>query len=227
MFKFLKSNDKRQFQKISYSQSGEDLIVQYIFDAIGIEKPSYLDIGAYHPYRFSNTALFYEKGSRGVNVEPDPVLFKKFPDDRPEDVNLNIGVGLERGEADFFIMSSPTLNTFSRQEAERYQRETQYKLKEVKKLKVDTYQNLVETYFKNAPDFLSLDVEGWDEVLIKNIDYSRSAPVVICVETITFSEKGKGVKQKGIIDFLQQAGYLYYADTNINSIFVLKTKWER
>ena len=46
----------------SFSQCGEDLIVNYIFNLRGISLPSYLDIGANHPYFISNTALFHKKG---------------------------------------------------------------------------------------------------------------------------------------------------------------------
>jgi len=62
----------------SYSQCGEDLIVNYVFGALNIKKPSYIDVGAYHPQHLSNTALLYERGSRGVNIEPDPKLFRYF-----------------------------------------------------------------------------------------------------------------------------------------------------
>lgn len=78
--------NNNQFIKKSYSQSGEDLIIKYIFDALGIEKPSYIDVGAYHPYCLSNTSLFYELGSKGINIEPDPMLFKNFP--KPGEMTL-------------------------------------------------------------------------------------------------------------------------------------------
>ena len=59
----------------SYSQSGEDLIIRFIFESLKILKPNYLDIGAFKPFELSNTALFYENGCTGVLVEPNPDLF--------------------------------------------------------------------------------------------------------------------------------------------------------
>lgn len=228
MLGFLIKKRQRAFQKKSYSQCGEDLIVKYIFDALQIEKPTYFDVGAHHPFRLSNTMLFYESGSRGVNIEPDPDLFRPFPGARPRDINLNIGMGLEKGVLNFYTMTAPTLNTFSKEEAERCEKETSYRIKDVIKIEVDTYSNLIKKHLSgNPPDFLSMDVEGMDEELIKGIDYNLSAPKVICVETITFSEHGRGIKQISIIKFLENMGYLYYADTNINSIFVKKSIWER
>jgi hypothetical protein len=60
---------------------------------------------------------------------------------------------------------------------------------------------------------------------LKTIDFDKNAPTVICVETITFSEKRQGIKLNSIINLLLEKGYLMYADTNINSIFVKKKVW--
>src|ERR1700722_12304583 len=116
------------FKKTSYAQSGEDLIVDFIFNHIGISNPSYLDIGAHHPFYLSNTAHFYEKGCKGINIEPDPELFKLFTHYRKDDLNLNIGIGAGKGNADFYIISTPTLNTFSKHEAEHYINEGDYRI---------------------------------------------------------------------------------------------------
>lgn len=107
------SSDEKKYEKKSFSQSGEDLIVKFIIDNLGINKPTYIDIGAHHPYFISNTALFYKNGCRGINIEPDPPLFKVFLKYRKEDVNLNIGISDCNSESDFYIISASTLNTFS------------------------------------------------------------------------------------------------------------------
>ena len=59
--RLLDSNDDK-YKKISFSQCGEDLIVKFIFDCLGINSPTYIDIGAHHPHYISNTALFYKNG---------------------------------------------------------------------------------------------------------------------------------------------------------------------
>lgn len=218
----------KPYLKQSYSQAGEDLIVKYIFDKIGIKKPSYLDIGAFHPYNISNTALFYSLGSRGINIEPDPSLFKEFLKDRPEDVNLNIGVSAEEEELDFYMLNVPTLNTFSKKEAENYAKEGDLFVKEVKKIKVLPVKTILDRHFIGKfPHFLSLDAEGIDELVIKSIDFESNFPLVICVETISFSNTGRGEKNTELVDFLRSKGYMAYADTYINSIFVREDKWLR
>ena len=76
----------------SYSQCGEDLIIAFLFRSLGIERPGYIDIGAHHPTYLSNTRLLYARGSRGINIEANPALIRRFRTQRPGDVNLNIGI---------------------------------------------------------------------------------------------------------------------------------------
>ena len=216
------------FQKISYSQTGEDIIVDFIFNHIGIANPTYIDIGAHHPYYLSNTAHFYEKGCRGINIEPDPELFKLFTKHRKEDINLNIGIGAENSNADFYIISSPTLNTFSKQEAENYIKEGDYKITGTINVPINSLKNIINEFNGGKfPHFLNVDAEGIDELIIKSIDYNKSYPLVICVETISFSTSGNGIKNTVISDFLLLNGYVVWADTYINTIFVREDAWKK
>lgn len=221
-----KRNSENQYLKRTFSQSGEDVIVKFIFDAIGIPKPNFIDIGAHHPFYLNNTALLCENGSTGINIEPDPVLFSEFPKCRRNDLNLNIGISDIDGESDFFIINVPTLNTFSKKEAENYSAEGKYFIKEVKKIKTRTVNTIISEYSDNKfPEFLTLDAEGVDELVLTSIDYAHNFPIVICVETISFSTSGQGKKNEKIIDFLYKMGYFLYADTYINSIFIKKEYW--
>jgi len=230
---FSRENSKRKievenYKKKSFSQTGEDIIVKFIFDNIGFNKPSYLDIGAHHPYYLSNTALFYELGSRGINIEPDPVLFENFIKYRPDDINLNIGISDKIGMQDFYIMNAPTLNTFSKEEADRAGLEGDYKIAKILKIKTELLQNIITQYANDKfPQFLNIDAEGIDELIINSIDFHSNYPIVICIETISFSNSGRGIKNLELINKIINAGYINYADTNINTIFVRKENWIR
>lgn len=217
-----------KYKKISFSQSGEDLIVKFIFDYLGIYNPTYIDIGAHHPYFISNTALFYKNGSRGINIEPDPILFKEFLKYRKEDKNLNIGISDSNGELDFYIISSPTLNTFSKEEAEKYSQEGNFKINSIEKIRVKTLNKVLTECSKGIfPQFLNIDAEGVDEMIIKEINFKNNYPIVICIETISFSTSGNGVKNIKLIEYIENKGYMIYADTNINTIFVRKRLWQK
>lgn len=225
---FRKRKEILSHRKISYSQSGEDLIVEFIFGCLGIQKPDYIDIGAHDPFYLSNTAIFYETGSKGINIEPDPVLFKKFIIHRPTDKNLNIGISDNTEVQDFYVMNVPTLNTFSKKEAERCSLEGDYYINKTIKIKTDRIQNIISQYADNKfPQFLNIDAEGIDELIIDSIDFTTNFPLVMCIETISFSESGRGIKNTALIEKIVNAGYLNYADTNINTIFVRKESWIR
>ena len=212
----------------SYSQSGEDAIVQFIFNELQIIHPTYLDVGAHHPYNINNTASLYLSGSCGVNIEPNPELYKLFLKERKRDININLGVSSKIEELDYYSMSDPGLNTFSKNDALYFVEKHGHKILDVSRKKTTTIDSIIENHcFGKFPDFLSLDVEGLDLSLIKSIDYDKSSPIVICVETSTHSITGHTQKIEPIINFLLSKNYILYADTNINSIFVQKEQWLR
>ncbi|MEO9209867.1 MAG: FkbM family methyltransferase [Ginsengibacter sp.] len=211
--------------KKSYSQCGEDLIVQYIFSLRGIEKPSYLDIGANDPYTLSNTALFYHKGSRGINIEANPELAIQFKTLRRGDINLNIGIGDKEDELDFYVMKDNTLSTFSKLECDQMVNSGK-ELASVEKIKLTTISKVIQLYHQGIfPDFLSLDVEGMDFDILRSIDFTQSLPKVICVEAAEYSFNGSGERKNELIDFLLSKNYYEYANTNLNAIMVHRDFW--
>ena len=109
--------------KFTYAQQGEDVALwQILRNVLGIEHPTYMDIGAHHPVFNNNTYLFYGRGARGVLVEPNPAQHRVLEQLRPRDVLVRAGIGVTaQAEADFYIIGgSPDgqLNTFSRELAD-------------------------------------------------------------------------------------------------------------
>jgi FkbM family methyltransferase len=209
----------------SYSQCGEDLIVKYIFGLRGIAKPSYIDIGANDPYYLSNTALFYEIGCQGINIEANPVLLRKFISERPNDINLNVGIGNKCGELDFYVMTDNTLSTFSEHEYQNMVSQGKT-LKEIIKVKLETVDDILEKYFNSKfPDFMSIDVEGMDFEILKSICFEKYCPKIICVEAAEYSPIGAGARRNDLINYLTSKGYYEYANTNLNVIMVKREFW--
>ena len=214
-----------QYEKVSYSQSGEDIIIEYLFGLRNIIKPVCLDIGAYHPIAANNTYKFFLKGSKCVNIDANPAAIENFTVTRPTDINLNIGVGRSEGQFDFYIMEDAALNTFSLDEKINLEK-IGHLLKEVKKIKMAPVYKVLKEYFDDtAPDFISIDAEGVDFDIIKSLDFGKYAPKVICIESINYTPDGTGTKRIDLCQFIEQAGYFEYANTNINSIFVNKDWW--
>jgi methyltransferase, FkbM family len=211
--------------KISYSQCGEDIILQQLFMVLGITKVNYLDVGAHHPTYFSNTYLFYKNGGNGVCVEPDPSLFKSLGKKRPRDIHLNCGVGIMPSEADFFVMSTSTLNTFSKEEAERYQSYGQQRIMKTIRIKLETINEIIRQNFEKSPNLVSLDVEGFDYLILQHFDFNKYRPEVFCLETLSYTEDKSERKLTEIIELMHANDYLTYADTYINTIFVNAAVW--
>lgn len=208
----------------SYSQCGEDLIIIFLFkNLLLIDNPNYIDIGAHHPFYLSNTALFYKLGSSGINIEPNPELFKKFQKYRKRDINLNIGIHRKEGEMCFYSLIPNTLSTFSADEAEKLVQQG-YELKSKDIIKTDNISNIIEKHCKGIfPDFLSLDAEGIDGIVLEGIDFNGNYPKVICVETLGFSNKVSiNDKNTKLMEFILDNDYYHYGETFINSIFVKK-----
>lgn len=212
----------------SYSQFGEDLIFSLFFAQNGISNPSYLDIGANEPKFISNTYYFYEKGSRGVLIEPNPFLFKKLKKQRPHDIVLNIGIGFkEVNEADFYLFPDYAngLSTFSEKEAKHWM-EVGMKgmgkipIEKVIKMPLVPVNSILEKYFADkAPDILSLDVEGLDLEILKAMDFKEHRPMLICVETMMYDENQNSYKSSDVTDFMIAQNYSVYADTRVNTIY--------
>jgi FkbM family methyltransferase len=211
----------------SYAQCGEDLIVQFILQGLRIARPTYLDLGAHHPVKLSNTYLFYRQGGTGVCVEPDPTLFKLLKRKRPRDTCLNVGVGLIAGTANFHVMTSKTLSTFSKEEAERYQSYGGQNIEAIVSVPIIPINQLIRKYFQTPPHFMSIDIEGLDLEVLQQLDFNTIRPTVLCVETLTYTEDRTEHKRTELIDFVCSNNYLLYADTYINSIFVERSAWKQ
>lgn len=217
---------ERKYRHNSYAQCGEDIIIKNIFDASKIANPTYVDIGAHHPFYLSNTALFYRSGSRGINIEPDPKLFAAFEKFRKHDTNLNIGISSKEGNLIFYVMDPPTLNTFSKSEARKYVG-MGHQIIEEREIPVRTLDDVIsENLNDSPPDIIFIDVEGMDYEILKSFNFMKSSPLVVCVETISYTTDDTGKKDKRIIDYMIKNGYSVYADTHINTIFVKETLWK-
>ncbi len=196
-----------------------------IFQMRGIFKPTYIDLGANDPFKLNNTAIFYLRGGRGMNVEANPNLIGAFKKWRPDDINLSIGVGDEIAELDFFIMEDDTFSTFSLNERDRMVA-CGHKFLRAEKVQVRPLSWILEEYAEGLfPDFLSLDVEGLDLQILNSIDWARSSPKVVCVEAAEYSQTGCGARREELIRYLESQKYFEYANTNLNAIMVRRDFW--
>jgi FkbM family methyltransferase len=205
-----------------YSQHGDDVIVFQIFKQLGMDKPSYLDVGANDPLYLSNTAIFTKLGSRGINIEANPALINNFYEQRPNDINLNIGVGTKKGILPFYMFDeSSGCNTFSLKEAKHFE-ESFPELKIIKtiELPVTTLTDIINEHWNGKyPDFIDIDIEGLDYEVLKSCDFSGETPYVILVEIdkADVSEMNEMLAEKGFVPYCRMISNMIYVRKNIRN----------
>ena len=96
-----------RYARDSYSQEGEDLIMEHFLFC----KPTgfYVDVGAHHPKKYSNTYRLYRRGWRGINIDANPGSMVEFRRVRPRDINVEAGVGAVSGTDVLCIRSNRRL----------------------------------------------------------------------------------------------------------------------
>jgi len=209
----------RTYGRLAYSQEGEDLVLQRIFDA----QPDgiYVDVGAHHPFRFSNTCLLHKRGWRGINIDAMPgsmALFQRF---RPSDVNLEVGVGVEPCVLDFHLFREPALNTFDGALAEE-RRALGWPL--VRTVQVPCMP-LSEILSRHLPtlgastiDLLTIDVEGVDFDVLRSNDWNQFRPRALLVEIL--DQDLSSVTHSPIYEYCMAMGYHAFAKLNHSVIFL-------
>jgi len=205
----------------SFAQQGEDLILyNLLHHELKLETPTYLDIGAGDPVLSNNTYALYCTGSRGVLVEPNPMLVEKLKTVRPGDVVVAAGIGLKATpEADYYVIRGRwPLNTFSRADvAELRRQSTEDPVEKVIKMPLMQINRLIADHFKQAPDLLSIDIEGMDLAVLRSLDFRAHRPAAICAET---KKPWMSHDRTPIARLLRTKGYVACAGSLYNTIFV-------
>lgn len=205
------------FGNISYSQEGEDLILSRLFN----EKRNgfYIDIGAHHPIRLSNTYKFYLMGWNGINIDAAPGSMVPFRQIRDRDINIEAALSDETKELQYYIFNEPALNTLSKETAETKSKISGYYIKEVISLKTETINSLLAKNIKSEQviDFLTIDIEGLDIIVLKSLNFSKYRPVAILIEIKDFNV----YENSDLVKFLNINSYHFYAKT-VNTVFFLR-----
>lgn len=187
----------------SHSQFGEDMVLRSIFE--GKSSGFYIDIGSHHPIYYSNTYHFYQKGWKGLNIDAAPGSMKIFRQLRKRDINLEVCIGLKNEKVKFFIFDKPALNTFDPVMAERAQNNS--RLLETCSLETKTLEQCLETHVspEQEIDFLSIDLEGLDEMVLRSNNWKKFSPKVIVFEAHDL--KLENLQMEPIVKYLDEIGY--------------------
>lgn len=208
-----------------YSQCAEDLIVISILKALSmrgsfdLSAERYLEIGANHPIATSATYLLsLELGMSGVLVEANPALIADLEKVRKQDLVLNRAMIVgDSDTAELFVSNQNELSSLSRRFVEDWQGGA-VGLKEVVMVQASRMNDVLEEFFsERAPLYLSIDTEGLDLDLLKDVDWDRWRPAVVQAEP---SEHFIENNAELISQLLESKGYVLVAKTAVNLIFM-------
>ena len=194
----------------SHSQFGEDLVLDALLGC-----PSsgfYVDVGANDPEILSNTRRFYDRGWRGINVEPNTEVCAELTRRRPEDINLNIGIAPEMGFLTFYRMDPSTLSTFEKSAVKDNLAHPGARLiGEVQVAVEPLFRILLKHLGDRRIDFLSVDTEGLDLSVLQSNDWLTHRPRLVLVEIAW--------KGQEIVEYLGAQGYTFVWSNGVNGIF--------
>jgi len=205
----------------SYSQTGEDVVLAGL---MGVHQwhPGgwYVDVGAFHPSKHSNTKLFFTRGWQGINIDPSPAAIAAFDQERPGDTNLNIGISEDESAATYLEFSIPEHNGF--EEAGCLTRAIAggavlVGKRQMELLRLETV--LTEVLPQGVQiDLMSVDVEGMELSVLRSNDWSRYRPWHLIVEDTGNPYLGSVVKSQVSL-FLRDHDYLPVARTQFSVIY--------
>lgn len=192
---------------VSYAQHGEDVV---LWRALGDrENVVYVDVGAFDPTQDSVTRALYERGWRGVNIEPQPSRLDAFVRDRPEDTNLGIALGDDEGEVELVVPTNqghasvldPSLTG---------EDETSVRLT----VPARRLASVLEELGLHHVDVLKVDVEGAEPDVVRGLLRGPVRPVVCVIEGMT---PGLGrVPGDEAVALLVEAGYSHCMFDGLN-----------
>lgn len=207
--KFLSGMYKTKYNK-SYSQSGEDMILGTLF--AGLKHGVYVDVGANDPYFQSNTHFFYKKKWHGINIDANEDSIRRLKVVRKNDINIEALISDSMKEMEYFCYESSAYNGCIKRDY------VPSKLLYSKKIQAVTLTSILAKLEIDKINFLSIDVEGLDLMVLKSLDLDEYRPEVILIES--FSKDIITDLNSDISKFLISKGYVYYCRSVTNSFYL-------
>lgn len=163
---------------ISFAQNLEDVM---LYRALGhVHRGTYVDVGAQDPVTYSVTKAFYDRGWRGVNIEPVAEYFDELERKRPLDSNLKVAVSDAASTLRLFEVPGTGLSTVDRSIAEQHTR-AGYEIveHEVAGRRLDEVCAELDL---DTIHFLKIDAEGAERRVLEGLSLERYRPWIIVVE---------------------------------------------
>jgi FkbM family methyltransferase len=203
---------------VSYSLSGEDILLARALADVSPADGFYIDVGANDPEHGSVTKLLYDLGWHGINIEPSPVWYERLVQSRTRDINLNLAVGAEVGTATLYDHAEGGLGTLLEDLADRHVIELGLTKREIE-VSISTLSTICTQYCSAEIHFLKIDVEGFEKQVLLGMDFIKYRPWIICIEAI--EPKRDTIKTHHNWEYiLQDSGYRFALFDGVNRWYV-------
>lgn len=201
---------------LAFGQEGEDrLLLRHLR---GTEITTYLDIGAFHPWRYSNTAALYLAGARGVCVDPSPTAEKLFRRWRRHDVFERVALG-DPGSVEYSQFPDPAYNSTSLTVVQDRQRRGIAAHATTVVERVDPMEVIRRHELDDVRVGLcSIDAEGDDQRIVELIDWRRFRPTFVITESLPFAPVRSVLERTGVVH-LEERGYELIAKMDHSLLF--------
>ena len=209
-------DDPNDYHVLSFAQEGEDRLLLRLLE--GSPPGFYVDVGAHHPQRFSNTHAFYLRGWRGLNIDPAPGTKALFDRLRPRDINLELAVGPGRPRT-YFQFAESALNSLDADLANERRRQGHAPLVQTE-IATFPLAQILDRYLPadTAIDFLNVDVEGLDLEVLRSNTWHKYRPRLVLAED-RHLESLFQIGDAPIVRYLLAQGYVPVAKTLNTGVF--------
>jgi FkbM family methyltransferase len=163
---------------LSYAQNYEDVRLWRAFR--NVEEGRYIDVGGQDPVRDSVSLAFYERGWRGIHVEPTPTYAEALRNARPEETIIEAAVTTAPGPIRFFDIPSTGLSTGIAEIAKQHG-SSGWDYREILVPTV-TLAGIFKTYGPELVHWLKIDVEGMEADVIASWGDHPARPAVLVIE---------------------------------------------
>lgn len=164
----------------SYAQNFEDVMLWRALQHI--QRGFYVDIGAQHPIVDSVSKGFYEKGWRGVHVEPVPAFAQMLREDRPDETVLEVAISDQSGTVELNIIPGTGLST-TVSDVSTNHRKLKGLISHIRRVPCLTLNEAVQDIAGGQEvHWLKIDVEGAEHAVLKGWRPKTLRPWIMVIE---------------------------------------------
>jgi FkbM family methyltransferase len=193
-------------------------MIQRVFARI--EKGNYIDVGASVPIPDSNTYALYQKGWRGVCIEPLPLYNDQWKQQRPKDILINAAVSDKEGKGTLFIYEgAQQVSTCLPGIKDHWQANANLKPDRAIEVQHTTLDKVIADHLSGQPiHLLSIDAEGMEASVLSGIDLTTHRPWLMVIEATLPGTPFPSHQQWEPI--LLNAGYLMVYFDGVNRFYL-------